>query len=85
MMDFNKLTVEKKSTGEVKVLYDGENFKNFNWLAAEVGGSNSDEYIGLNDNLMDGKHANGAVFEHTRYKNAEPVETYIFTYDDGNE
>lgn len=81
-MTFTKLTVTVKSTGEEKILYDGKEFQNFEWLAAIVGGSNSDNYINLNDDLMDGPLAMGETFTHEIWGSGlEPVEVLEFHYE----
>ena len=74
------LHVKRESDGEAKVLFDGNEFKNFDWLAQQVGGSNSMKYINLNDDLMDGVEANGETFQHTIYKDGEAIDTLTFEY-----
>ena len=74
------LTVRRESDGETKTLLSDGKFQNFDWLAQQVGGSNSMKYINLNDDLMDGPEANGETFQHTVYKDGEAIETLTFEY-----
>ncbi len=74
------LTVRREPDGETKALLSDGVFKNFNWLAQQVGGSNSASYINLNDDLMDGPEANGEMFRHTIFKDGEVAEILEFEY-----
>ena len=74
------LTVRRESDGEIKDLLVNEKFQNFDWLAQQVGGSNSSSYINLNDDLMDGPEVNGETFRHTIYKAGEVAEILEFEY-----
>lgn len=79
-MNFKRLTMIEKSTGKSTVLYDGAEFKNFDYLKSLVGS----EYANLNDDLMDGI-CESNNFETTRthyiYKYGECVETLTFEYE----
>ena len=79
-MNFKRLTMTEKSTGKQTVLYDGVEFKNFDYLKSLVGS----EYTNLNDDLMDGV-CESNNFETTRthhiYKGGECVETLTFEYE----
>lgn len=79
-MNFKKLTMTEKSTGKETVLYDGTEFKNFDYLKSLVGS----EYTNLNDDLMDGV-CESNNFETTRthhiYENGKCVETLTFEYE----
>lgn len=74
------LIVRRESDGETKTLLSDGVFKNFDWLAQQVGGSNSSSYINLNDDLMDGPEVNGETFRHTIYKAGEAAEILEFEY-----
>lgn len=77
MMNFKKLDVKCEETGEVKNLYDGKDFHNFNWLHEELG----NHYDNVNDDLMDGIVDGVTEWSHTIYKNAEPIKTFTFTFE----
>ena len=49
-LNFKRLTMERESTGEITVLYENGEFKNFDLLRQIVG----EEYDNINDDLMDG-------------------------------
>lgn len=49
-LSFKRLTMEQESTGEITVLYENGEFKNFDLLHQIVG----KKYDDLNDDLMDG-------------------------------
>lgn len=57
MRDFERLTM-RINGGEEIVLVDGEKYQNFEKLREAAGR----DYEALNDDLMDGRHANGNEF-----------------------
>ena len=75
MMDFKKLTAEHN--GQVVVLYEDGEFKNFDWLHKIVG----EGYDGLNDDLMEGISGNGEEYTHFIWKNGEAVDSIQFRFD----
>lgn len=77
MINFKKLDVICEETGEVKNLYDGENFKNFDWLHEELG----DDYDNVNDDLMDGIVDGVKKWSYEVYKNGDLVKTFTFTFE----
>lgn len=75
MMDFKKLTAEHN--GQVVVLYEDGEFKNFDWLHKIVG----EGYDGLNDDLMEGISGNGEEYTHFIWKNGEAVDSILFRFE----
>lgn len=79
-MNFKRLTMTEKSTGKQTILYDGVEFKNFDYLKSLVGS----EYTNLNDDLMDGVCESNnyeTIRTHYIYKDGGCVETLIFEYE----
>lgn len=75
MVDFKKLTAEHN--GQVVVLYEDGEFKNFDWLHKIVG----EGYDGLNDDLMEGISGNGEEYTYFIRKDGEAVDSILFHFD----
>ena len=78
MRNFKRLTATVEQTAETFVLFDGEEFKNFDRLHELVG----NDYDGLNDDLMDGiTELTGTSWKYNKYENAEAVLTIRFDFE----
>lgn len=78
MRNFKELTATVEQTGETFVLFDGEEFQNFDRLHELVGS----DYEGLNDDLMDGiTEWGGTSWKYNKYENAEAVLTIRFDFE----
>lgn len=82
-----RLFFEIKETGEKVTLCDGEKFLNFDKLADILGGENSQEYINLNDDLMNGPSSATWLDDpinpiYRVFKNGEIKATLLFHYEE---
>lgn len=75
MMDFKKLTAVHY--GQVVVLYEDGEFKNFDWLHELIG----ERFDGLNDDLMEGISGNGEEYTYFIWKNGEAVDSILFRFE----
>lgn len=78
MMNFNKLTATIENTGEMFVLYNGEEFQNFDKLLKLVG----NDYDELHAELMEGiTELNGISWNYKKDRDTEEVLTIKFDYE----
>lgn len=78
MRNFKRLTATVEQTDETFVLFNGEEFENFDRLHKLVGS----DYEGLNDDLMDGiTEWGGTSWKYNKYENAETVLTIRFDFE----
>ena len=75
MVDFKKLTAEHN--GQVVVLYEDGEYKNFDWLHELVG----EKYDSLNDELMEGISGNGEEYTFFIWKDGEATDSIQFRFD----
>lgn len=75
--DCKELRALVVETGEELILWNGEEFQNFNRLRELLG----KDYDNVNDDLMDGiTEWGGSEWTHTQYENGEAVQTIKFTF-----
>lgn len=78
MRNFKKLTATVEQTGESFVLFNGQEFENFDRLRELVG----NDYEGLNDDLMDGiTELTGTSWSYNKYDFAEVALTIRFDFE----